>query len=274
MLIFPNTKINIGLNILEKRQDAYHNIESLLYPINFTDILDVVESEDSKVESWYEFEQSGQKLDISPEENLCIKALKLLKKEYFIPKVKIQLHKLVPTGSGLGGGSSDAVFMLKAINELFSIGISEDKMLEYSAILGSDCSFFVKNKPSIIKGRGDLLYGSDLSLAGHQLVLVLPGKAVNTNYAFSIITTRIPEICLEEIIDKPLETWKDSLNNDFEKAIINIYPEIGLIKEKLYKMGAVYASMSGSGSSVYGIFDKKIKPGNIFGNYLVYTQIL
>ncbi|MFC2118858.1 4-(cytidine 5'-diphospho)-2-C-methyl-D-erythritol kinase [Bacteroidota bacterium] len=274
MLLFPNTKINIGLNITEKRNDGFHNIESLLYPIGLSDILEVVEMSGSPGNSGYKFNQTGYKLDIPTEKNLCVKAYNLLSGYYDLPAVSIHLHKIVPTGSGLGGGSSDAVYILKVLNEMFFLDIQESKMIEFSSMLGSDCPFFVKNQASFVKGRGEIISNSDLKLSGLFLTLVIPGIHIDTKFAYSIVKPKKPDKSIEEIIKYPLSRWKGLLKNDFEKEIFRVSPEIGFIKQELYNMGAIYASMTGSGSSVYGIFKKRTDFGKIFSNYDVFTQKL
>ena len=272
MLLFPNTKINLGLNITEKRSDGFHNIESLIYPIGFSDILEVIEKPEN---SGINFNQTGFELDIPPEKNLCVRAYNLLSKHYELPSVNIHLHKVVPTGSGLGGGSSDAVFIFNILNEMFSLGISESEMIEFSAMIGSDCPFFVKNRPSIVKGRGEILLNSDLDLSGLFLVLILPGIHINTKLAYSKITPGKPEMSIEKVIQYPINDWKDILRNDFEEEVFIISPEIKEIKQKLYDIGAIYASMSGSGSSVYGLFKKGTDTNDLFpSSYNVFRQKL
>jgi len=271
MLLFPNAKINIGLNILDKRPDGFHNLESLLYPIGLSDILDVVTIENSK---GHNFTQTGINLNIDKENNLCNKALGLLSDDFDLPGIDMHLHKIIPFGAGLGGGSSDSVFVLKAINELCSLGISNESLMNYSAKLGSDCPFFVNNSPTFVTGRGDILEKSKIKLSGYFLALIVPRQSVNTAYAYSLVKPEPWKISLRDILDGSINEWKKLLRNDFEEEICRAYPEIGIIKKKLYGIGAIYASMSGSGSAVYGIFENMPETGNNFGKSLVFSQQL
>lgn len=251
MLIFPNAKINIGLNIVRKREDGFHDLETVFYPIQLSDCLEFVGSEDQETT----FTNTGLTVDSSADDNLCIKAYRLLEKDFNLPALKIHLHKIIPFGAGLGGGSSDAAFMLSSINEYFELGLTELQLIDYSLKLGSDCPFFIKNKAVFAEGRGELFSTVDLDLSKYKIVLVKPDNFVSTKEAFSGIVARKPEVSLTGLIKQPIEEWKNTIVNDFENHIFKIHPRIGQIKEKLYEQGAIYASMSGSGSSVYGIFD-------------------
>lgn len=254
MLVFPNCKINLGLNILQKRGDGFHNLETLFYPISFTDILEVVNDAQSK--AGIEFTATGLPVDGSGDDNLCLKAFHLLKKDFpQLPAVKVHLHKVIPMGAGLGGGSADAAFMLKLLNDKFKLGIPADQLIKYALQLGSDCPFFIINKPCYATGRGEILEEIQLDLSAHRIVLINPGIHINTGWAFSQITPAFPKRTIKEIIQQPVNTWKDELVNDFEKAVLPVHPQIKKIKEELYQQGALYASMSGSGSTVFGIFN-------------------
>lgn len=258
MITFPNAKINLGLNITEKRPDGYHNLETIFYPINLQDALEVTRKENAAEE--YSLRVSGTNIEGTPEDNLVIKAYRLLKKDYpQISPIDIHMYKHIPTGSGLGGGSSDAAYMIKLLNEKFSLGLETEQMEAYASQLGADCAFFVRNRPVFATGIGNRFESIDLSLKGYHLVLVKPDISVSTREAYSEIKPQRPALSLKEIIKQPVESWKDSMTNDFEKNVFRNHPEIAAIKDKLYDLGAVYASMSGSGSSVYGIFKEPIE---------------
>jgi len=250
MLCFPNAKINLGLNVVSKRLDGYHNIETIFYPISLKDALEVVPAAGEKGI----FRQSGIVLDGNPEQNLVVKAYLLLKKEYSIPEIDIYLRKNIPFGAGLGGGSSDAAFMLKLLNNVYKLHISEDKLEELASQLGADCPFFIRNRPVFATGTGNIFTPVNLFLKGYYIVLVKPDIHVSTKEAYAMIKPQQTQLSLTEIIKNPIETWKENMVNDFEKSVFKQYSAINNIKEKLYNCGAVYASMSGSGSSVFGIF--------------------
>ena len=257
MITYPNAKINLGLNIVEKRPDGYHNLETIFYPINLQDALEVTKLEGEKE---YELTLSGTPIEGDPEQNLVVKAYRLLKEDYpDMPSVDIHMYKHIPTGAGLGGGSADAAFMIKLLNDKFHLDLSVEKMEEYAAILGADCAFFIKNKPVFATGIGNVFEPVQLSLKGYYLVLVKPDIFVSTKDAFSFIQPKKPEYSLKEIIRMPIETWRATMKNDFEDSVFQKFPEIAAIKDKLYDMGAVYASMSGSGSSVFGIFREQVE---------------
>ena len=257
MITYPNAKINLGLNIVEKRPDGYHNLETVFYPINLQDALEVnlLEGEEE-----FSLKVSGVPIEGEPENNLVVKAYRLLKKDYpEMPAIDIHMYKHIPTGAGLGGGSTDAAFMIKLLNEKFKLNLSIEKMEEYAAILGADCAFFIQNKPVFATGIGNIFEPIQLSLKGYYLVLVKPDIFVSTKDAFAHIIPTQPTQSLKEIIRMPVETWRATMKNDFEDSVFQKFPEIAAIKDKLYDLGAVYASMSGSGSSVYGIFREQVE---------------
>ena len=261
MLVFPNCKINLGLRILNKREDGYHNIETVFYPVPVKDVLEIIPFTDL---TSINFSSSGLVIDGETENNLCIKAYQLLRTDFpQIPAVKMHLHKAIPMGAGLGGGSADAAFTLQLTNRQFNLNLSTTQLINYALQLGSDCAFFILNTPCAGTGRGEILEQIAVDLSGHQLILVNPGIHVNTGQAFAAMTLN-PENrnlpSLKDIIKQPIFTWNDHLKNDFEEPVFKLYPAIKEIKESLYKMGAVYASMSGSGSTVYGIFEKQQYP--------------
>ena len=258
MITFPNAKINLGLNIVEKRPDGYHNLETIFYPINLQDALEVTRRENNDKE--YTLHISGSPLEGEPEDNLVVKAYKLLKKDYpgLLP-VDIHMYKHIPAGAGLGGGSSDAACMIKLLNDKFSLGLSTERMEEYAVKLGADCAFFIRNKPVFATGIGNLFEPVELSLKGYHIILIKPDIFVSTRDAFAEIKPVRPAVSLKEIVKQPMETWKHSMKDDFEDSVFKKFPEIAAIKDELYDLGAVYAAMSGSGSSVYGIFKAPIE---------------
>jgi 4-diphosphocytidyl-2-C-methyl-D-erythritol kinase len=255
VIVFPNCKINLGLRILRKRSDGYHDLETIFYPLPLHDILEIVRSPDNS--SALSFSTSGSLIEGNNDNNLCVKAYDLIKRNHpTLPAANIHLHKVIPTGAGLGGGSADAAFTLKLLNEKFGLLLTTGQLIDYALLLGSDCPFFMINKPALAEGRGEILEPLSLDLSSYKFIIINPGIYINTAKAFSGITPALPAKSLKEIIDKPIDTWKDELINDFEKPVFLQYPEIEVIKNKLYDDGAVYASMSGSGSTVYGIFKK------------------
>lgn len=259
MLVYPNAKINLGLNIVEKRPDGYHNLETLFYPIGLSDALEIIFPESSEEYIW---QSSGIDVDCPPEKNLCIKALKVLREEASkrgkeMPCVGLHLHKVVPTGAGLGGGSSDAAFVMKHVNGLLELGFSEDELERMSARIGADCPFFIRNKAQYATGIGDILTPYETDLSKYHMILVKPQVAVPTKIAYSKVKPRKPEIGITEILKRPISEWRDLLVNDFEESVFAEYPIVAEIKKKLYDSGAIYASMSGSGSSVFGIYEKE-----------------
>jgi 4-diphosphocytidyl-2-C-methyl-D-erythritol kinase len=251
MVFFPNAKINLGLRVLSRRADGFHDIETVFYPIPFTDAAEILVAGAAGVS----LTCSGIALGGSEADNLCIKAYHLLKQDIpELPGIRMHLHKVIPAGAGLGGGSADAAFTLRALNDYFKLGLTATQLHQYALQLGSDCPFFLENIPSLATGRGEILSPVTVDLSGFTIVIVNPGIHVNTGRAFSLITPRIPEQSLGEIISAPVEQWKETLVNDFEKPVFSSYPAIGEIKSRLYAAGAVYASMSGSGSTVFALF--------------------
>lgn len=269
MIVFPNAKINIGLNIVEKRPDGFHNIETTFYPIGLSDILEINTSD--KIN----FENTGLTVENKNfESNLCYKAYQILQQDFSLNPINIHLHKITPFGAGLGGGSSDASFTLKTLNSLFNLNLDRETLLSYAEKIGSDCPFFIINKPVYAEGKGEILNEIDFSLKGYHLVLIHPGIHVNTAKAYSQITPKNPQINIKELIKQPLEKWKKAIKNDFEDSVFQDYPELKTIKEVLYSLGATYASMSGSGSAIYGIFNKKPDLKNRFNKYFVWAEQL
>jgi 4-diphosphocytidyl-2-C-methyl-D-erythritol kinase len=252
MICFPNAKVNLGLFITEKREDDFHNIESIFLPVGLCDILEFTLSRNGKDN----FHHSGLPLNGKAEDNLVIKALNLIREEFNIPKLQIHLHKKIPVGAGLGGGSSNAAFMLMMLNNYFHLSLSEHRLLKLASKLGSDCSFFILNKPAIARGRGEILTSIPLVLEKIKIIIIRPDLAVSTAEAFSGIKPEKPTEAIADLLNAGPNSWQKNLRNDFEKIIFRKYPEIHRIKKDLLSHGAFYASMTGSGSSVYGLFNK------------------
>lgn len=253
MIVFPNCKINLGLNITGKRADGFHNLETVFYPVAIREALEIIQQTAAGADT--SFTQSGVPVAGNPEENLCIKAYRLLKKDFpGLPNVQMHLHKVIPMGAGLGGGSSDGAFTLKLLNQKFNLGLSAEQLLQYALQLGSDCPFFIINQPCFATGRGEFLQKIPLDLSAYRMVLINPGIHVPTGWAFTQLTPQAPPKSVEAIVQQPVAYWKEELTNDFEKPVFEKYPEIKKIKDTLYAAGAVYAAMSGSGSTVFGLF--------------------
>ncbi len=248
MIGFPNAKINIGLNITGKRSDGFHNLETILYPVTLTDALEFAEAGSVKIET------TGLPIDGPPEQNLALKAYRLLKEQYDLPPIHIHLHKNIPMGAGLGGGSADGAFMLKMLNDHFNLNLLNEELEKYAAQLGSDCAFFIENIPVYARGKGDLLEPVVLRFSELYILLIKPPFGISTKEAYDITAPQKNRISLKALVNFPISQWKQNIKNQFEKTLFINYPEIAGIKEKLYNMGAVYASMTGSGSAVYGLF--------------------
>ncbi len=256
MIVFPNCKINIGLRITSKRPDGYHNIESCFYPIPWNDALEITEA------AAFSFESSGLNIPGDQKSNLVIKAYDLLKVEFDLPPINIHLLKSIPMGAGLGGGSADGAFMLKLLNNRFALQLTDDQLEERALDLGSDCPFFIRNKPVIAKGRGEIFEPIDLDLSGKHILLINPGIHIGSREAYSSVMPVEPKNSLKDLLENQhISSWKDLIKNEFESSVFTIAPEISEIKEHLYDQGALYASMTGSGSTVYGIFDNEPNPG-------------
>ena len=252
MITFPNIKINLGLSITEKRPDGYHNLETVFYPVALEDALEIRTNPEAQQK--FTLHQHGMEIAGNPENNLVVKAYLLLDKEFHLPPIEIHLYKHIPSGAGLGGGSSDAAFMLKLLNEHYNLQLSDNQLEDYAATLGADCAFFIKNTPTYAEGIGNIFSPIELSLKGYRIMIVKPDVFVSTREAFANIRPHRPEYPVREVIRRPVAEWKDTLINDFEASVFPQYPVIGEIKEELYHQGAIYASMSGSGSSVFGLF--------------------
>lgn len=275
MVLFPNCKINFGLSILDKRVDGYHNIETIFYPLGIKDAVEIISSSHKTKDIL--FSSSGLLIDASEEDNLCIKAYRLLKANYpSLPPVQIHLHKTIPFGAGLGGGSANAAFTLRLLNEKYSLNLTTQQLMDYALQLGSDCPFFIINTPALANGRGEILQPIDINLSQYKITIVNPDIHINTGWAFKQHGMMPPKkekpISIKEIISQNIETWHTHLQNDFEAVVFAAYPIISDIKKELYHQGAVYASMSGTGSTVFGIFKKEgITQFNFPPNYFIKT---
>jgi len=267
MITFPNAKINIGLNIISRRDDGYHNLETIFYPVGIKDALEVVKAEKLS------FSSTGLAIPGNSEDNLCLKAYNLMRKDSHIPPVHIHLHKHIPIGAGLGGGSADAAFFIRLLNDKFQLNLSNDQLANYAQQLGSDCTFFIRNTPALAHGKGEQLEDIPLDLSAYFIILIQPPVHVSTTGAYSSVSPQKPVSSLKELIKIPVEQWKEHIVNDFEPSVFKKYPEIRKIKETLYESGALYAAMSGSGSSVYGIFPEKIELSELEKNNQVFYGI-
>jgi len=253
MVLFPNAKINLGLNVVQKRPDGYHDLETVFYPVNLKDALEVIESSESS------FHLSGLPVNGNTDDNLCLKAYKLLKKHFpDLPCVTIYLHKAIPMGAGLGGGSANGAFMLSILNDKFQLHLTQQQLINFALQLGSDCPFFIINKPCFATGRGENLLSAEVDLSAYKIILVNPGIHISTKAAFSDLIPGIPEKSIRQIISQPISTWKNELVNDFEMNVFKLFPQIKEIKNNLYNAGAIYASMTGSGSTIFGIFEANV----------------
>jgi len=254
MLYYSNAKINLGLNIVKKRDDGFHNIETVFYPLGIEDALEFVESEKLELTS------SGIKVDCELDHNLIIKAYRLLQNDFQLPTLKFHFHKIIPFGAGLGGGSANAASTLIALNQFYKLELNQNQLTAYAQQLGADCAFFIKNCPVYAEQKGDVFEDLNLDLSSYYILLIHPGFGVSTVEAYAGVHPQVPMVSVKDIIQKPIESWKTELVNDFESGIFKAYPILIELKEKMYQEGAIYASMSGSGSSIFGIFKTKPSP--------------
>lgn len=267
MICFPNAKINLGLNVVSKREDGYHNLETIFFPLKIYDALEIIVNESLESDTLH---LSGLQVSDDSADNLVMKALKLMREKYSFPTLEVHLLKKIPFGAGLGGGSADASFMLKLVNDTFQLGATNEELAELALRLGADCPFFIYNRPLFATGVGEIFEEIEVSLDGYYFVLVKPEVHVSTKDAFGGISPQRPLISLKEIIRQPISEWKELLVNDFEQTVCAKHPVISKVKDQLYEYGAIYASMSGSGSSVYGIFSKETTfNGNFPSHYII-----
>ncbi len=258
MLVFPNAKLNLGLYITGRRPDGFHNLETVFVPLPWTDALEMLPAATGQPTS---ITLTGRPIPGHPATNLCVRAYELLQADFpQLPPVQLYLHKIVPMGAGLGGGSADAAFALKAANALFGLNLSFETLEAYARRLGADCAFFIQNKPVLAVERGDVFEEIDLNLAGTGCAVVYPNLHIGTPEAFAGITPRPPAHGLRAALAQPLETWRDTISNDFEQSLTPKYPVLAAIKQQLYAAGATYASLSGSGSAVYGLWETQEPP--------------
>ena len=269
MILRANCKINLGLDILRRREDGFHDLETVMLLVS--DMFDVVEVE--RVEGEPVFVSKGLVVDCKAEDNLCMKAHALMQQLYGVGSVRITLDKRVPFGAGLGGGSSDATAVILAINELFELGLSEDKLIDAAAMIGSDTAFFVRNTPQFCSGRGEKMEPIELPLQGKYLAIAKPQEGVSTKEAYSGVKPAVPTVRLADALKRPIEEWRALVKNDFEGHILESHPAIAELKNAMYEAGAVYASMSGSGSAVFGIFDAEPQIDISTENYLKITKL-
>ena len=255
MITFPIAKINLGLNVVEKRADGYHNLQTVFFPVPLLDALDVQEM-GAEFPSQYDCDLKVSNIHIDGDEqrNLVVRAYNLLKQDFpDMPRVHAHLYKGIPTQAGMGGGSSDCGFMITLLNKMFNLGLSDEQMIQYAARLGADCAFFILNKPCYAEGIGEKLQPIQLSLSGWYLSLVRPDIPVSTREAFALIKPHYPELNCKEVVQLPVEEWRGKLTNDFEDSVFAVHPELGAVKDRLYQLGATYAAMSGSGSTLFAL---------------------
>lgn len=267
MICFPNAKINLGLNITEKRSDGFHNIETVFYPIGWNDALEVIVQNptsvldsartDNKLHQEFNLHLSGLAIAGNIEDNLLYKAYQIIKQTKALPHVDVYLHKTLPMGAGLGGGSADAAFFINLLNNQFQLNFTEIELIDIARQLGSDCAFFIKNTPVYATQKGDVFTDIKLDLSDLYIAIIYPNVHSNTKEAYSLVKAQQPSKSLLDVIQQPIATWKTDLVNDFEKSIFSLYPIVEKTKHDLYELGAVYACMSGSGSAVFGLFEKE-----------------
>jgi len=274
MLCFPNAKINIGLKVVEKRPDGFHNLETVFYPIGLKDALEVVPYKNDNAISIHVTGLNATEMQSNVESNIVTRAYYLLQSDFDLMPLSVFLHKAIPTGAGLGGGSSDAASALILIQKMNKLNLSDAVLQQYSAQLGADCAFFIKNNPIFATGIGNCFEEVSLNLAGMHLILIKPDIHVSTPEAYSMVKPFKPDRSLKELIERPLDTWKDTIENDFEASVFAKYPKIASIKDVLYRKGAVYASMSGSGSSVFGLFKEQIELKSDFSDCFYWSETL
>ena len=272
MITFPTAKINLGLNVVERRPDGYHNLETVFYPVPISDALELTTMNPRFPSTTYcDIKVTNIGVEGDEQKNLVVRAYQLLKEDFRqMPRVHAHLHKAIPTQAGMGGGSSDCAYTIRLLNEMFTLGLDDARMTDYAARLGADCPFFILSRPAYAEGIGERLQPIELDLSDYHIAVVRPDIPVSTKEAFSLIKPRKPVKNCRDIVLQPVETWREELVNDFEQSVFALHPEIGAIKESLYSLGAVYAAMSGSGSAVFGLFRDEIKIGEHFKGMFTY----
>jgi len=269
MVLFPNAKINIGLDVLERRKDGNHTIESIFYPVKWCDAIEAIPTEGN---GSIKLSILGIPVPGSVENNLCVKAYHLLNEKYKLPSLNAWLLKSIPMGAGLGGGSADAAFFLNLLNTLFQLNLSTDELKSHASQIGSDCTFFIDNKPALVSGTGNITTPIQIDLSKYYISIVYPQIHIDTKNAYSLITPHKRPYSLRELIQTPIHAWKETIVNDFEEPIFKANRKLAEIKAFLYKQGAIYASMTGSGSALYGIFDKKPGLNTLPSSYKIWIN--
>jgi 4-diphosphocytidyl-2-C-methyl-D-erythritol kinase len=274
MLLFSPCKLNIGLNIISKREDGFHNLQSIFYPVPLFDILEIVKNEKADAKS-FEFTCSGLEIKGNPLDNIVLKAIDLIKIDFQIPSIKIHLHKVIPMGAGLGGGSANGAYTLLLLNDLFELNITKEKLIGYAAKLGSDCPFFIYNSPCFVEGRGEIIHPIDFNLKGKYLILIYPKIHINTGLAFSKIIPQNRNVPFKDIHKLELSSWQNIFINDFEKPMCALFPELNSLIISLKNTDAEFVSMTGSGSTIYAISNTEldISHFNKNDNFIFQTQL-
>lgn len=278
MITFPCAKINLGLNIVNKRSDGYHELQTVFYPTKLTDTLEIKRMDDKfPVDTACDLKIYGIPVACNEQDNLVVKAYNLIVQDYDLPRIHAHLFKQIPSQAGLGGGSSDAAYMIRLLDERFRLNMGNAEMERYAARLGADCAFFITAEPSYATGIGEILEPTDWpwdALDTYYIGIVKPYIAISTKEAFAHIVPQMPAKCCRDIVRQPIETWRDELTNDFEKPLFALHPELADIKQRLYQEGAIYAQMSGSGSALFGIFDHKVDIGRAFDGMFTFFDKL
>ena len=278
MITFPCAKINLGLNIVNKRSDGYHELQTVFYPTKLTDTLEIKRMDDEfPVDTACDLKIYGIPVACNEQDNLVVKAYNLIAQDYDLPRIHAHLFKQIPSQAGLGGGSSDAAYMIRLLDERFRLNMGNAEMERYAARLGADCAFFITAEPSYATGIGEILEPTDGprdALDTYYIGIVKPDIAISTKEAFAHIVPQMPAKCCRDIVRQPIETWRDELTNDFEKPLFALHPELAAIKQRLYQEGAIYAQMSGSGSAFFGIFDRKVDIGRAFDGMFTFFDKL
>lgn len=278
MITFPCAKINLGLNIVNKRSDGYHELQTVFYPTKLTDTLEIKRMDDKfPVDTACDLKIYGIPVACNEQDNLVVKAYNLIAQDYDLPRIHAHLFKQIPSRAGLGGGSSDAAYMIRLLDERFRLNMGNAEMERYAARLGADCAFFITAEPSYATGIGEILEPTDWpwdALDTYYIGIVKPYIAISTKEAFAHIVPQMPAKCCRDIVRQPIETWRDELTNDFEKPLFALHPELADIKQRLYQEGAIYAQMSGSGSALFGIFDHKVDIGRAFDGMFTFFDKL
>ena len=278
MIKFPCAKINLGLNIVNKRSDGYHELQTVFYPTKLTDTLEIKRMDDKfPVDTACDLKIYGIPVACNEQDNLVVKAYNLIAQDYDLPRIHAHLFKQIPSQAGLGGGSSDAAYMIRLLDERFRLNMGNAEMERYAARLGADCAFFITAEPSYATGIGEILEPTDGPLDAldtYYISIVKPDIAISTKEAFAHIVPQMPAKCCRDIVRQPIETWRDELTNDFEKPLFALHPELADIKQRLYQEGAIYAQMSGSGSALFGIFDHKVDIGRAFDGMFTFFDKL